>query len=93
MLLIHDKWRQFTSKEIPDAHTCAQVLLCLSADSKEAVNELVECARSAGGIADPTPVQDHGFMFGRSFEDPDGHIWEVAWMDFSAMPNGNVPPH
>lgn len=86
MLLTHDKWRQFTSKPIVDAHQQAQVLLCLSADSREEVTGLVDRAVAAGGTADPTPVQDHGFMYGRSFEDPDGHIWEVMWMDPNAMP-------
>ena len=86
MLLTHDKWRQFTHKRIPDAHVDAQVLLCLSAGSREEVTHLVERASAAGGKPDPTPVQDFGFMYGRSFEDPDGHIWEVMWMDASAMP-------
>ena len=86
MLLTHDKWRDFTSKEIPDAHKTAQVMLCLSSDSKEGVSEMVEKATGAGGKADPTPTQDFGFMYGRSFEDPDGHIWEVMWMDMSAAP-------
>ncbi len=86
MLLTHDKWRQFTLKTIPDAHTSAQVLLALSSDTKEGVSELVESAVAAGGKGDPLPTQDHGFMFGRSFEDPDGHIWETMWMDISAMP-------
>jgi len=88
MLLTHDKWRQFTSKPIVDAHANAQVLLCLSADSRDEVSQLVDKASAAGGKADPTPTQDYGFMFGRSFEDPDGHIWEVMWMDPSA-----IPPH
>ncbi|MGC1548279.1 MAG: VOC family protein [Rhodanobacter sp.] len=88
MLLTHDKWRQFTSKRIVDAHVDAQVLLCLSADSREQVSILVDKARDAGGKADPIPVQDYGFMYGRSFEDPDGHIWELMWMD----PNA-APPH
>ena len=86
MLLTHDKWRQFTAKPIVDAHANAQVLLCLSADSRDEVSRLVEQASAAGGKADPTPVQDYGFMFGRSFEDPDGHIWEVMWMDPAAIP-------
>ena len=86
MLLTHDKWRQFTSKRIVDAHADAQVLLCLSADNRDEVSGLVERARAAGGKADPTPVQDYGFMYGRSFEDPDGHIWEVMWMDPAALP-------
>jgi predicted lactoylglutathione lyase len=88
MLLTHDKWRQFTSKRIVDAHVDAQVLLCLSADSREEVSSVVDKASGAGGKADPTPVQDFGFMYGRSFEDPDGHIWEVMWMDLNA-----APPH
>jgi predicted lactoylglutathione lyase len=49
---------------------------------------MVDKAVGAGGKADPTPVQDFGFMYGRSFEDPDGHIWEVMWMDPGAVPHG-----
>ena len=88
MLLTHEKWASFTSKAIPDAHTTAQVLLCVSADSRDAVDGQVEKAVKAGGKADPTPTQDFGFMYGRSFEDPDGHIWEVMWMDPTAIPAG-----
>lgn len=86
MLLTHDKWRQFTGKRIVDAHAEAQVLLCLSAESRDAVTGLVDRAVGGGGKADATPVQDYGFMYGRSFEDPDGHIWEVMWMDPNALP-------
>ncbi len=89
MLLTHDFWRTFTSKEIPDAHKVAQVLLALSADSPAAVDQMVEDAKSAGGVTDPTPKQDMGgMMYGRSFEDPDGHIWEVMWMDAAAAEAG-----
>lgn len=89
MLLTHDFWRTFTSKPIPDAHQSAQVLLCLSADSREAVDAQVEAAQRAGGVIDVTPKQDMGgMMYGRSFEDPDGHIWEVMWMDTSAAEQG-----
>ncbi|HJS12868.1 VOC family protein [Sphingopyxis sp.] len=88
MLLTHEKWATFTSKKIPDAHTTAQVLLCVSADSRDAVDGQVDKAVKAGGKADPTPTQDFGFMYGRSFEDPDGHIWEVMWMDPAAIPAG-----
>ena len=91
MLLSHDFWKTFTSKAIPDAANTAQVLLCLSQDSKEAVEEIVGKAVAAGGKADPTPTQDMGFMYGRSFEDPDGHIWENAYMDMSAVPEGETP--
>lgn len=86
ILLTHEKWSQFTSKTIPDAHESAQVMLCLSSDSKDGVSRLVEKAADAGGKRDPTPTQDYGFMFGRSFEDPDGHIWEVMWMNMSSVP-------
>ena len=90
MLLTHDFWKTFTSKAIPDAANTAQVLLCLSQDSKEAVEEIVGKAVGAGGKADPTPKQDMGFMFGRSFEDPDGHIWENVWMNMDAVPEGET---
>lgn len=84
MLLTQVKFSQFTSKRIADAHATAQVLLALSADSREAVNEITEQALAAGG-REPRPAQDHGFMYGRSFEDPDGHIWEPFWMDPEAV--------
>ena len=81
MLLKHEFWKTFTSKAIPNAKESAQVLLCVSMDGREAVDAIVEVAKRAGGEPDPTPTQDHGFMYGRSFEDPDGHIWETMWMD------------
>jgi predicted lactoylglutathione lyase len=84
MLLTHDKFRQFTPKAIADSHATSEVLICISADSRENVDAVVAKAASAGGKADPGPVQDHGFMYGRSFEDPDGHIWEIMWMDMAA---------
>ena len=84
MLLTHDKFRQFTPKQIADAKTSSEVLICISADSRGAVDEIVDKARAAGGGADPSPKQDFGVMYGRSFEDPDGHIWEVMWMDVAA---------
>ena len=84
MLLTHDKFRQFTSKKIADAKTSCEVLICISADSRNAIDDLVAQAKSAGGSPDPTPTQDFSFMYGRSFEDPDGHIWEVMWMDVEA---------
>ena len=84
MLLTHDKFRQFTPKKISDARTTSEVLICISADSRADVDEVVSRAADAGGAADPSPKQDYGFMYGRSFEDPDGHIWEVMWMDVEA---------
>ena len=84
MLLTHEKFSQFTSKKIVDAKTSCEVMLCLSADSRDAVDALVSKATKAGGAGDPSPTQDYGFMYGRSYEDPDGHIWEVMWMDMAA---------
>jgi predicted lactoylglutathione lyase len=86
MLLTHDFWKTFTDKAIVDAKRSAQVMLALSQDSKEAVDAIVEKAVAAGGQAEPTPKQDLGFMYGRSFEDPDGHIWENAYMNMAAVP-------
>ena len=88
MLLTHDKWRTFTDRQIPDAHASAQVMLCLSRDSREAVDAITDRAAGAGGLIDPTPTQDYGFMYGRSYADPDGHIWEVMWMDPAAAEKG-----
>ncbi|WEK41439.1 MAG: VOC family protein [Candidatus Brevundimonas colombiensis] len=88
MLLTHDKWRTFTDRQIPDAHASAQVLLCLSQDSRAAVDAVVTQAGPAGGRVDPNPTQDYGFMYGRSYADPDGHIWEVMWMDAAAVAAG-----
>lgn len=90
MILTHDKYRQFTSKQIPDAKTVAQVLIALSEESREAVDARVADATEAGGAADPNPTQDLGFMYGRSYEDPDGHIWEVFWMDPAAVAGGGA---
>ena len=84
MLLTHDKYRQFTPKKIVDAKDSSEVLICISADDRQSVDDIVEKAAPAGGKLDPTPKQDYGFMYGRSFEDPDGHIWEVMWMDVEA---------
>lgn len=90
MLLTHEFWKTFTGKAIPNAHESAQVLLALSQDSPDAVEAIVGKAVTAGGKADPTPRQDLGFMYGRSFEDPDGHIWENAWMNMASVPEGET---
>ena len=88
MLLTHDKWKSFTSKAIPNAKESAQVMLCLSRESRAAVDATLEAVAKAGGNADCDPPQDYGFMYGRSFEDPDGHNWEVMWMDPVAAEKG-----
>lgn len=84
MLLTHDKFRQFTPKAIVDAKASTEVLICMSEESREAVDTTIAKAGAAGGLIDPGPKQDYGFMYGRSFEDPDGHIFEVMWMDVEA---------
>ncbi len=88
MLLTHDKRKTFTDRAIPDAHASAQVLLCLSEDSRDAVDAVVAKAGAAGGKVDPNTTQDYGFMYGRSYADLDGHIWEVMWMDPAAVSAG-----
>lgn len=83
MLLTHERFTSFTPRKIPNAHETAQVLLALSEVSREQVDRTTEKALAAGGT-EPNPSQDHGFMYGRSFADLDGHIWEVSWMDLEA---------
>jgi predicted lactoylglutathione lyase len=88
MLLTHDKWRTFTDRAIPDAQASAQVLLCMSEDSRAGVDRVIDAGAAADGRGDPNPRQDYGFMYGRSVADPDGHIWEVMWMDPAAVAQG-----
>lgn len=89
MLLTHPFYSSFTGKPIADAHATSQVILCLSADSPAAVDAMAEAAGQAGGKVDvglkqnPMPM-----MYGRDFEDPDGHGWEVMWMDPAAAAQG-----
>ena len=88
MILTHDKFRQFTPRPIADATAGSEVLLALSADSRGSVDTAVERAVASGGTADPAPKQDYGVMYGRSVADPDGHIWEIMWMDPAAAERG-----
>jgi uncharacterized protein len=89
MLLTHEFYRTFTAKPVADAHAASQVLLCISCDSRAAVDAMVDAAAANGGKPDPGPKQDMGGrMYGRSFEDPDGHHWEPMWMDASAAEQG-----
>ena len=93
MILTHEKFSQFTPRPIADAKAGSEVLLCLSADSRESVDSTVERAVLAGGTADPSPKQDYGVMYGRSIADPDGHIWEIMWMDAAAAERGAEAVH
>ena len=88
MLLTHDKFRQFTPRPIADANAGSEVLLCLSSESRESVDTAVERAVASGGTADPSPKQDYRVMYGRSVADPDGHIWEIMWMDAATAEQG-----
>ena len=92
MLLSHDRFRDFASKPIADARKTTEVLLCLTEDSRAGVDATTEKAIAAGGRADPCPKQDHGFMYGRSFEDLDGHIFEITWMDVEAAMKASPQP-
>ncbi|WP_112469756.1 VOC family protein [Streptomyces triticisoli] len=84
MLLGKQRYADFTKKEIADSTKTSEVLICLSAQSREKVDELVEKAVAAGGTA-TGETQDHGHMYGRAFDDLDGHTWEVMWMDPAAV--------
>jgi hypothetical protein len=86
MLLTHEKWANFTQKPIVDAHRESEVMLALSAEDKAAVDKITDTAGASGGKADVNPKQDYGFMYGRSFEDLDGHIWECMYVDMSQFP-------
>lgn len=84
MLLGRDRFQDFTKKEIADSRTQTEAILALSAESRDEVDEIVRKALAAGGQAANDPI-DHGFMYASSFHDPDGHLWEVLWMDPRAV--------
>lgn len=85
MLLTHGHYSQFTKRPIGDARRASQALLALTVDRRELVDATLANAMAAGGRADPNPMQDHGFMYGRSIEDSDGNVWEIMWMDATAQ--------
>jgi hypothetical protein len=87
MLLVRPFFKTFIDTEIADATQSTEVLVCLSCSSRQEVDELVKKAVDAGGKPHRQP-QDHGFMYGHGFHDPDGHVWELVYMD----PNA-APPH
>ena len=88
MLLTEKFFKTFTSKEICDSSKSTEVILCLSAENRESVDEMVKKAVDAGGTT-PLARQDHGWMYGHGFQDIDGHLWEIMWMDLNAMPKNN----
>jgi predicted lactoylglutathione lyase len=85
MVLTHDKFRQFSSRPIPDPKAQTQALYALSRDSRDAVDAIAEAGLAAGG-SEYRPAQDMGFMYSRAIADVDGHVWEYVWMDMSGMP-------
>jgi len=88
MLLVKDMFKGFTLKPLANAKESTEVLVCLSCESREEVDTLVAKALAAGGAA-PRPPQDHGFMYGHGFEDLDGHIWELGYMEPGADPSAH----
>lgn len=84
MLLTHAKWKTFTDRPIPPS-TSSEVMLALACESRDQVDALNEAATNNGGTADINPKQDLGFMYNRNLADPDGHVWEMVWMDMAAM--------
>ena len=84
MLLTHKHYSQFTNRPIGDPKRNSQMLIALTAESKDEINTVIEKGVAAGGRADPNPAQDLGFMVNRHIEDPDGNVWEFLWMNPSA---------
>jgi len=84
MLLTHAKWQTFTSRPLPQSGS-SEVMLALTCDNKDAVDQMNDAAVKCGGTADINPKQDLGFMYGRALADLDGHIWEAIWMDPAAI--------
>ncbi|WP_100526407.1 VOC family protein [Paenibacillus sp. GM1FR] len=85
MLLVEERFLSFISKKISNAAETTEVIVCLSADTREQVDAIVQAAFDAGAKPHNEP-QDHGFMYGWGFQDLDGHLWEVSYMDMSAFP-------
>jgi predicted lactoylglutathione lyase len=86
MMLVESYFKTFTKKEISDAHKATEVLLALDAESREEVQQTIAKAAELGGSIYAEP-QDHGWMYQHSFADPDGHQWEIVYMDAANMPN------
>ncbi|MBF0707615.1 VOC family protein [Alkalihalobacillus hwajinpoensis] len=87
MLLVEEFFKTFTKKNVTNARESTEVIMALSAESNDEVDEMVNRALAAGGKASNDPI-DHGFMYAWSFQDIDGHLWEVMHMDESAIEQG-----
>jgi predicted lactoylglutathione lyase len=90
MLHTHDSFRRFTRKDIVNSHGATEVMLALEVESRASVDAMLDNAVRHGG-RQFRDAQDHGFMYERAFEDPDGHVWEVFWMDASQHPGAQQP--
>ena len=88
MLLVESFFKNFSNKELCDATKSTEVLVCLSCESRAKIDELVANALAASGTA-PNPPKDHGFMYEHGFEDLDGHIWELIYMEPSTQGQGS----
>jgi predicted lactoylglutathione lyase len=84
MLLTDELFSTFTTRQVADATEHTEAILALSAESREEVDRLVDTAVTTGGST-ANETQDEGYMYGRSFHDPDGHLWEVLYMDPAAL--------
>lgn len=85
MLLVESFFQKFTNKNITNAFESSETIICLSADSKEEVDEYVKNALNAGGSV-LRPKEDLGWMYQHGFQDLDGHLWEIAWMNMDSFP-------
>ena len=90
MLLTEAKFKEFTKKELVDATSHTEVIIALSADGRAGVDELADKALEVGGSPANDPLQMGDFMYSRSFQDPDGHLWEVVWMDPAVLEKSPV---
>jgi predicted lactoylglutathione lyase len=86
MLLVEKFFKTFTKKEICDTSKDTEVIVALSVESREKVDQMINKALESGGKESREP-QDHGWMYGRSFEDINKHLWEIIYMDESALKN------
>jgi predicted lactoylglutathione lyase len=84
MLLVEDRFKDFTKKELADPAKQTEAIMALSAESREQVDEFADTALASGATTANEPME-MDFMYARSFHDPDGHLWEIVWMDPSAI--------
>ena len=85
VLMLRGRFATFTPCPVADARSATEVLVCLDCAHRDEVDRLAGCALAAGGRA-IRPPEDHGFMYGRAFQDPDGHIWELVWLSRPGVP-------